>query len=164
MLRAELDGGKGSDTIPWDQLCLETNDHASQDDGARLQELPTEESERFVRRPHAQDDLDSGPEEVWRQQHYDLPRTAFVMFAENSGYRDRAYVFWDKTRLERCGVLGRPHEIPAREEVSVRGEEWEMMERSWHERSKVWQKGGSAYWRDGDLSGIEWPRERSLEE
>lgn len=145
-------------TIPWDQLIPETDENADDDDGTVLANYSEAEWKQLRAQSSVKEYLEHWPWEAWRGAHADLPRNAFVMFSENSGLRDRAYVFWDNQRFARYCLLRKfEREAPPRVEILPESDEWTQMERSWEARSKIWQRGGRGYWAEGDLSRIEWP-------
>lgn len=103
--------------------------------------------------------IDEGPYEAWYAAHKHLPKGAWFMLDHNGWLRDRAYVFWDWDRIKKHHLLeifqsdsdqGDQRHIPT-------SEEFEEMQESFDERSKIWQKGGKGYWSKGDSSRIEWP-------
>lgn len=103
------------------------------------------------------EDSDIGPYKAWFSAHSHIPSNNYwSMFEENAGRRERAYVLWDGERLDSYGLLEAFDQAPEEPE-HWNGDE-EAMQRSFDERSKIWQKGGWGFWKEGDLSRIEWPQ------
>ncbi|KAI2626753.1 hypothetical protein GGR54DRAFT_484076 [Hypoxylon sp. NC1633] len=89
-------------------------------------------------------DTNRGPYEAWRVGSLHLPRSAWVMLSNNSGLRERAYVFWDLERLERYGMLELFENVPEDNELDYTAEDYDDMIKSQGERSVIWQKGAEA--------------------
>lgn len=102
-------------------------------------------------------DTDKGPFEAWRVAFNPWPRSAWVMLTNNSGLRERAYVFWDLDRIETYGMLKLFENTPEDSELQRAYDDVDEMRESFEERSKIWQKGGSGYWSKNDESRIVWP-------
>ncbi|KAI0884705.1 uncharacterized protein GGS22DRAFT_164140 [Annulohypoxylon maeteangense] len=102
-------------------------------------------------------DTDKGPFEAWRVAFNPWPRSAWVMLTNNSGLRERAYVFWDLDRIETYGMLTLFENAPEDSELQCAYDDIDEMHESFEERSKIWQKGGSGYWSKNDESRIIWP-------
>ncbi|XDG07853.1 hypothetical protein ABKA04_007468 [Annulohypoxylon sp. FPYF3050] len=102
-------------------------------------------------------DLDKGSFEAWRVIFNPFPRIAWVMLADNSGLRERAYVFWDSVRLEIYDLLQLFENTQEDSELQRAYDHIDEMYESFEERSKIWQKGGSGYWKKNDESRIVWP-------
>lgn len=102
-------------------------------------------------------DIDKGPVEAWRVAFKDLPRSMWVMLTKNSGLRERAYVFWSLDRLERYDLLELFKNAPDDSELLRAVNGWGDMFKSFEERSKIAQRGGSGYWSKDDESRIVWP-------
>jgi hypothetical protein len=102
-----------------------------------------------------ENDMDPGPYEAWYAAHVHLPAGAWVMFSDNAGRRERAYVLWDGSRIQQYKLLG---EFENAAEPSYVPGDVETMEKSFEERSKIWQQGGTGYWSPGDMSRIVWPK------
>ncbi|KAI1400817.1 hypothetical protein F4819DRAFT_460077 [Hypoxylon fuscum] len=106
-------------------------------------------------------DTDKGPFEAWRVAFNPWPRTAWVMLTNNSGLRERAYVFWDLDRIETYGMLKLFENTPEDSELQrACDDDMDEMRESFEERSKIWQKGGSGYWSKNDESRIVWPTQQ----
>ncbi|KAI1456017.1 hypothetical protein F4805DRAFT_433580 [Annulohypoxylon moriforme] len=105
-------------------------------------------------------DTDKGPFEAWRVVFNPLPRIAWVMLTNNSGLRERAYVFWDLNRIETYGMLNLFENVPEDSELQRAYDNFEEMSESFEERSKIWQKGGSGYWSKNDESRVVWSTQR----
>jgi hypothetical protein len=125
---------------------------------ARFGDYIEDDLEALVRR-HDVQDTDLGPLAAWRAVHgaeaYDG-----IMMADSAGYRERAYVLWDLDRIDRHNMLQVLEKTP---ENSSHAHEYGSdvfaeMEESFEERSKIWQKGGSGYWRKGDDNRVLWPK------
>lgn len=102
-----------------------------------------------------ENDMDPGPYEAWYAAHVHLPAGAWVMFPDNAGRRERAYVLWDGSRIQQYKLL---EEFENAAEPSYVPGDVETMEKSFEERSKIWQQGGTGYWSPGDTSRIVWPK------
>ncbi len=102
------------------------------------------------------DNTDRGPYEAWRKANSDRWLEDSVMLSEAGWLRDRAYVFWDGDRLRSWEPGGFGDESGDWRDYTD-AEHKEMME-SYHERSKIWQKGGKGYWNKNDTSRIIWPQ------
>ncbi|KAI0897554.1 hypothetical protein F4806DRAFT_462652 [Annulohypoxylon nitens] len=102
-------------------------------------------------------DTDKGPFEAWRMAFNHWPRSAWVMLSNNSGLRERAYVFWDLDRIETYGMLKLFENTPEDSELQRAYDDIDEMHESFEERSKIRQKGGSGYWKKNDESRIIWP-------
>jgi hypothetical protein len=50
-------------------------------------------------------DTDLGPFEAWYAAHESLPRNSWVLFPDNAGRRECAYVLWDGDRIETYDLL-----------------------------------------------------------
>ena len=104
-----------------------------------------------------QDDPDRGPYEAWCNLQGDWIREASLMFDDDAWLRERAFLFWDRDRLQKQfedGFGKEPEDRPG----PTKQEHEEMIE-SFDERSKIWQKGGTGYWARGDTSRIVWPEQ-----
>ena len=110
--------------------------------------LPTESQDQ---------DTDKGSFEAWRVIFNPFPRIAWVMLSDNSGLRERAYVFWDSVRFEIYDLLQLFENTQEDSELQHAYDNIDEMYESFEERSKIWQKGGSGYWRKNDESRIVWP-------
>lgn len=130
---------------------------ADSNDDTSLEDYTQDMIEALVPR-HDSQDTDQGPYLAWRAFHGYLPRSAWVMLSTNSGLRERGYVLWDWDRMERYNMIELFQNIPNRASHAHTDEDYEEMEASFDQRSKIWQKGGSGYWRKGDTSKIVWPR------
>ncbi|KAI1632894.1 hypothetical protein F4809DRAFT_56899 [Biscogniauxia mediterranea] len=100
---------------------------------------------------------DEGPRIAWHYTHEGLPQGAWVMFDDNAGLRERAYVFWDSARLQRYNLLESFNDVPGDSSHMYTFENLDEMEESFNERSEIWQKGGQGYWSKGDESNITYP-------
>lgn len=95
-------------------------------------------------------DTNKGPYEGWRVAFNIWPQSAWVMLTNNYGLRERAYVFWALERLEKYGMLELFEDATEAPSVQHTDKDFDDMQESFRERSKVWQKGGAGYWsRDG---------------
>lgn len=79
------------------------------------------------------------------------------MLVENSGLRERAYVFWDSVRFEIYDLLELFENTQEDSELQRAYDNIDEIYESFEERSKIWQKGGWGYWKKNDESGIVWP-------
>ncbi|KAL6696337.1 hypothetical protein J3F84DRAFT_373730 [Trichoderma pleuroticola] len=149
--------GAGSADIH-DALTAMPNDDG--DDNAPLAEYTDEDLETIF--PTSDDqDTDKGPVEAWRVAFNRLPRSAWAMRTKNSGLRERAYVFWSLDRLEKYDLLELFKSIPEDPEPLRAGNGWGDMFKSFEERSKIQERGGSGYWSKDDESRIVWPAKRA---
>ena len=104
-------------------------------------------------------DAEKGPFEAWRQAFGCNARNSWGFMIDYGWFRERAYVFWKMDRLEGCGFLEAAAGSPEESELQKsEKDDHNIMEQSFKERSKIWQKGGLGYWSKGDTSRIEWPR------
>jgi hypothetical protein len=102
-------------------------------------------------------DLDRGPYEAWLAAHLGNPPLESVMLEVYAWFRERAYVLWDWDRMQSVDLLavvkaGPPNEIIRRPFPEA---EYQMMMKSFEERSKLWQKGQVGYWEGGGKTGSE---------
>ncbi|KAI1180577.1 hypothetical protein F4777DRAFT_528505 [Nemania sp. FL0916] len=100
------------------------------------------------------DDTEKGPFEAWHAAHTDLPDGNWVMLEENAWLRRCAYVFWDWDRIQSHDLLPIFGSLSNPSVSLYTPEEYEIMEESFHERSKIWLEGGLGYWSKGDTSRI----------
>ena len=75
------------------------------DDFYWLCDLTEEQEEKVLTRPVAQDDRNSGPEDIWRWAHEDQAQQDFVHGAGQAVLRRWAYVMWDRNRLDAWRVF-----------------------------------------------------------
>ncbi|KAF5485986.1 hypothetical protein CGCF413_v014070 [Colletotrichum fructicola] len=101
------------------------------------------------------EDSDQGPFNSWNAAHEGAPLCAGLMLHEHELLRDCAYVLWDWDRVEKHHLL-KAFENLSDARPSPDEKEYDEMNESFHERSQIWQKGGSGYWSKGDTSGISW--------
>lgn len=101
------------------------------------------------------EDPDQGPFNSWYAAHEGAPLYAVLMLHEHELLRDCAYVLWDWDRVEKYHLL-KAFEKLSDARPSPDEKEYDEMNESFHERSQIWQKGGSGYWSKGDTSGISW--------
>jgi len=103
-------------------------------------------------------DDDSGPVEAWYWAH----ATHVYYYNDRcQDLREWGYCLWDKARLKTWGLFRKPW-APGRElewakrlhEEQQRG--YERLRKSWRERSRICQHGGSGWWAEGDESKIIW--------
>ncbi|KAH0424227.1 hypothetical protein CcaCcLH18_11663 [Colletotrichum camelliae] len=102
------------------------------------------------------EDPDEGPFNSWYAAHEGAPLYAGLMLHEHELLRDCAYVLWDWDRVEEYHLL-KAFEKLSDSRPSPHEKEYDEMNESFHERSLIWQKGGSGYWSKGDATGISWP-------
>ncbi|KAF3074796.1 hypothetical protein CFAM422_003079 [Trichoderma lentiforme] len=126
------------------------------DDDTPLAQITDEDLKTMIPTSNDQD-IDKGPFEAWRVAFKDLPRSMWVMLTKNSGLRERAYVFWNLDRLERYDLLELFKNAPEDSELLRAVNGWGDMFKSFEERSKIKQRGGSGYWSKDDESRIVWP-------
>lgn len=100
-------------------------------------------------------DMDLGPFATWFSAHVHLPASAWVMFSDNAGLRERAYVFWDRSRIDGYML---DEEFETTPDPLYAPGDVEDMKQSFEERSKIWQQGGRGFWSPGDTSRIVWPK------
>lgn len=97
-------------------------------------------------------DTDSGPLDILRASHdHNAPRlsgsirTAMWAYEPlNIGLRECAWVMWDRSRLERAGILTTPWIVPIRAKKLTSEEayrHYNKMADSWEEREIAWNKG-----------------------
>lgn len=122
-----------------DALNAEYSDDAN--NNTALEEYSDEELEALTPRSDKHD-TDPGPYEAWYAAHAHLPPGAWVMFSDNTGRRQRAYVLWDWSRIKGYSLLEEFENTP--EPAYLQGD-IKAMEHSFEERSKVWQQGGKGY-------------------
>ncbi|KAH8655248.1 hypothetical protein BX600DRAFT_515083 [Xylariales sp. PMI_506] len=115
-----------------------------------LGEHSDEELKRLIPRNDGHD-TDIGPYTAWYDAHTHLPPGAWVMFADNSARRERAYVLWDWGRITAYNLLEKFEDAP---ELTESQDDFEVIIHSFQERSKIWQQGGWGYWTEGDNSRI----------
>ncbi|KAK3295314.1 uncharacterized protein B0H64DRAFT_144204 [Chaetomium fimeti] len=95
--------------------------------------------------------LDRGPYEAWRAAHLGMPPVVSVMLDNNAWLRERAYVLWDWGRMQRIDLLAVIKAGPSKDPSSSwDGEEYDMMLKSFEERSKLWRQGMTGYWNGGE--------------
>jgi hypothetical protein len=152
MLQSALDPSYGRVNLP--EALHEVLDDA---DGRPLKAQSEEELHSIaLRRDNPpDDDTDQGPYEAWRNAHADSTLEESVMFGDDAWLRERAYVFWDRDRIQQRFKDGFGEEPGDR--VGYTEQEYEDMLESFDERSKIWQKGGKGFWSKGDTSRIVWP-------
>jgi hypothetical protein len=121
-----------------------------------LLEEYTEENIKDLVRHQDLLDTNNGPYSAWFSAHRDVPRSFWVMFDNNAGLRECAYVLWDIDRIERYNLLKLFENVPVDPSHLYTDGEFEEMQESFEERSIIWQKGGSGYWSKGDTSRIMW--------
>lgn len=87
------------------------------------------------------------------------------MNTNNYGFRERAYVLWDKDRLQQYNLLELFAGALPKSELELEDSEAEhdIMIKSFDERSKIWQKAGRGYWSQGDETRIVWRKSTSRE-
>ncbi|KAM3064800.1 hypothetical protein ACMFMG_008719 [Clarireedia jacksonii] len=130
-----------------------------EDSGLLLHEFSQAEVDSL--NPHEDSaDTDTGPLEAWHLTHLFRSRYSFVMFPGDDWLRKKAYVLWDSSRLHSglhsSNVLEMLNDSPEERAHDHSRAEWDAMNHSWTERSRIWQQGGSGYWANGDLSKIIW--------
>ncbi|EHK16882.1 uncharacterized protein TRIVIDRAFT_206460 [Trichoderma virens Gv29-8] len=132
------------------------------DDGIPLSEYTDEDLDTLFSISHSED-ANKGPFQAWRMAFNDLPRRAWAMLTNNAGLRERAYVFWDVERLERCGLLSLFEDVSEDSELLSANKDFDGMYESFEERSRIWQKGGLGYWSNDGESRIVWPTRQGME-
>lgn len=127
-----------------------------EDDDRTLEELSEEDLHSIAPRHDDQpeNDTDRGPFEAWCNAHADSTLQASLMFDADAWLRERAYVLWDRDRMQKQfnDSFG---EDPGHQ-ADYTGQDYEDMLESFGERSKIWQKGAHGYWSKGDTSRILW--------
>ena len=120
-------------------------------DGDKLVKECTEEELLPMTSTRGRGDLDRGPYEAWFAAHLEVPAVASVMHEEHAWFRERAYVLWDWNRMQSVELLAVIGAGPPTEAMfgGFDLEEFNKMEESFRERSKLWQEGCSGYWHGG---------------
>ncbi|KAL5316917.1 hypothetical protein ACEPPN_015969 [Leptodophora sp. 'Broadleaf-Isolate-01'] len=107
-------------------------------------------------------DEDSGPEYAWRWgRSYEENVLLFDATPQARKLRKWAYVMWDRSTLDRWGVLARwPDTLvnPSREEEEKKNAE---MRSSWKRREIIYVAGGYGWWEAGDEGRVEWLKGKS---
>ncbi|KAK3902172.1 hypothetical protein C8A05DRAFT_15727 [Staphylotrichum tortipilum] len=153
MLQSALDPSYGRVNLP--EALHEVLDDA---DGRPVQFQSEEELHSIALRrgdSPEEDDTDQGPYKAWRNAHADSTLEESLMFEDDAWLRGRAYVFWDRHRVQQQFKDGFGEEPGYRRDYTER--EYADMLESFRERSKIWQKGGKGFWSRGDTSRIVWP-------
>lgn len=128
------------------------------DNDAPLERYTDEDLAALFPPTESQDqDLDKGSFEAWRVVFNPFPCMTWIMLVENSGLREWAYVFWDSVRLEIYDLLELFENAQEDSELQRAYDDIHEMHESFDERSRIWQKGGSGYWKKNDESRIVWP-------
>lgn len=130
-----------------------------EDDSRTLEEQSEHELLLSIAPCHGEqpeEDPDRGPYEAWRNLHADSTLLVSLMLDDDDWLRGRAYVFWDRDRLQKQFEDGFGKD-PGRQPAYT-DQDYEDMLESFNERSKIWQKGGTGYWARGDASRIVWPK------
>ncbi|OTA99895.1 hypothetical protein M426DRAFT_268527 [Hypoxylon sp. CI-4A] len=128
------------------------------DDDIPLSDYANEDLAALFPPTESQDqDTDKGPFEAWRVAFNPCPCHAWVMLTNNSGLRERAYVFWDFDRIETYNMLKLFENAPEESKLQDAYDDFGEMHESFEERSKIWHKGGSGFWSKYDESRIVWP-------
>lgn len=119
--------------------------------------------------PRASYDLDDGPEDIWVWAHEGSSRDRLRQGheIEIASLRERAFVMWDKSRLEALGWLDETWEQYAAENIrhdpedpasngagGLPGEQEPKL--SWLWRKRILALGGSGYWSVHDDSQVIW--------
>lgn len=107
-------------------------------------------------------DTDTGPRIAWSTLHKEETLPA-IMLDNAAGLRERAYVFWDSERMERYEMLRVFDRAPADSSHAwdyTNKTAYTEMQKSFDERSRIWQSGGRGYWSEGDESRILWPTQQ----
>lgn len=139
--------GKGYASFP---QAAEPLSRAIRDDDKMVEEY-TQEELLPVASAQGHGDLERGPYEAWFAAHRGIPAVASVMPKEHAWFRERAYVLWDWDRVQSAELLAVIGAGPPEEAIiGGFGEEYDMMQESFDERSKLWQKCCSGYWHGGE--------------
>lgn len=101
---------------------------------------------------------DSGPIEAWCWAN---GSETLYYEHDQADLREWGYCLWDKSRLEAWGLFRKPwtsqRAYDRRLRVSFdKQRQVERIERSQHEKSRIYQYGGSGWWAEGDESKIIW--------
>lgn len=105
-------------------------------------------------------DDDSGPVEAWYCAH-----GTYVGYFNIDSWdlREWGYCLWDKARLTTWGLFRKPWKLDSGSGWMRRADETQqrherLLTKSWKERSRIWQYGGTGWWDEGDESKIVWTR------
>ncbi|MCJ1382882.1 hypothetical protein MMC17_005995 [Xylographa soralifera] len=130
------------------------------EDEVELCEYSSDDERRLIHPPFLEDP-DPGPVRAWRWAHEHEARDSFIFANTHRQLRKRGYVMWDLERLYKWDLFRTPWRCgegtPFDQEQSDL--EFNAMNKSFEERSKIWQRGGTGWWSEGDESKIVWKKQ-----
>ncbi|KJR81949.1 uncharacterized protein SPSK_10526 [Sporothrix schenckii 1099-18] len=140
------------------EVLTELYDDDGDDDDTPLHDYADKETAALFLPSEPRHDADKGPFEAWWIANKELRFHDTLMHSNNAGFRERAYVLWDKDRLQRYTLLELFAQLAPESELELQNSapEQAAMRESFEARSKIWEKGGSGYWSKGDESRIVW--------
>jgi hypothetical protein len=147
-----------SPELRWRFLLYALQDKMVDYNVVRLKDFDADEEQLYIRIPFFEE-LDGGPETVWRwANHWGQPQD-FVYDENEHDLRKWGYIFWDLTRTEEIGILRQspgeqfwgesvpPEELEAAREDKIQ---------AWAAREDIYTRGGRGWWAPGDESKIVW--------
>lgn len=148
-----------ADVPPFDQENL-FNDLQCVDDPSLPQlSALSADAARELSVPPVSIETDEGPFDAWRWAYSEHSPNVYFKI-ENWFFRTRAYVMWDKKRLDEWELLSSPRgELPEEIDNAVYADESEVRKQhgSWEARCEIWRKGGRGWWSFDDVTQMEWP-------
>ena len=125
-----------------------------------LHDMSLEQAEIAVKKSSCSE-LDEGPFEAWRWA-YDENWLSFCYFTSaNWIFRQRAFVMWDKFRLDHWELFEtRRTNLPAEYDnaYATPSDLREEQQRSITARSEIYDNGGTGWWSFDDDSQVKWPK------
>ncbi|KAH8592046.1 hypothetical protein B0O99DRAFT_744069 [Bisporella sp. PMI_857] len=123
------------------------------DDGRYLEEYTSDEIANIAN-PYFQDP-DTGPFDAWQWAHQWTTRAYFVNSDPRLSLRDWGYVMWDRSSLDKIGILGEDWEEPdAVIQTDDEVRRYQQREASLRRRREIFRKGGRGWWSFEDESRI----------
>ena len=130
-----------------------------------LAEYEKEELESLHGSGEDDSDFVSGPYDVWSWANQDELPDRFIFAWDKALLRKRGYVMWDRARIAEDNMMDIFKKIMSVPPPSLEPmqDEWDEMQMTFEERSRIWQRGGRGFWSKEDESKIVWPESRNVQ-